>query len=675
MQSNYYEFKTNCDQIKVQTIEYRNPENLSEFRSKYDESTFMRYRDLVYIWPSIDFYHSKDVIVDKTKDKYLFNRILSEPIINQFFELKDFYISKSVGGYRITDYRNDLSTNDLPFLSIYRSFYLNFSPIQFSRTICGCNITSGISLRLNWNLEDFKSNSIEYEDLTVFGNNEVKADSIALYRIAEYYGLSSKVKSLLDKLNNDLLEYQNCKSFIKEFINDPKGTTILPNGISLEDAVSVDFEAKTNQDIGVMSIKESKLYFYNNSTPKGKAIEYAMRSKIKYNKPVSYDFFEHRDINIGVVYPKEHYLKIASFIKAVQEELITIYKIPLSKFKYTRFPIEDSSLPSYQSIFQNTADIDLAIVVVDELHERLPVKLSPYFFCKAEFIKRGINSQEVQIQQVNKFLLDKAGKVSNYADHTIALNIYAKLGGTAWAIKPQGDTRNELVIGVGSTSDQKGSPQIGMTSVFRGDGKYLIGDISAVVSIDDYNEYLIKVIKKSIDECLAIKALDPLKPIYMVFHLFKKAGKYNEVDALQKAINSYPHLDMKYSFVYVGDGHNYRFYDFKYASDKSVIGFGTVNRGKIIKLNEELSFISLRKNSSVFSKIEIDSRSNVIDIGYLTNQVFDFSNLSHTSFNKQASPASIKYSKLMARMSMKLKAIDGFYMSQISMPDNTPWFL
>ncbi len=95
----------------------------------------------------------------------------------------------------------------------------------------------------------------------------------------------------------------------------------------------------------------------------------------------------------------------------------------------------------------------------------------------------------------------------------------------------------------------------------------------------------------------------------------------------------------------------------------------------MIKLNDELSFISLRKNSSIFSKIEIDSRSSVIDIQYLTSQVFDFSNLSHTSFNKQDSPASIKYSKLMARMSMKLKEIDGFYMSQISMPDNTPWFL
>jgi len=674
MQSNYYEFITNQDEIEVQTIEYRNPENLSSFRNKYQSSTFMRYKDLVCVWPRIDFYHGKDITVNKAKDKYLFNRILSEPIISQFFEKKEFYISKSVGEYRITDYRNNLSTDELPFLNIYRSFYINFSPIQYNRVICGCNITSGINLRLNWTLDDFKQNGIESDDLVIFENDEVKADSIALYRIAEYYGLSSKVKLLLDELNNDLLEYQNCKNFIKELIGDQK-EIVYPKNLNLINVVTVNFEDHDNESIGMMPINESKLYFYNNSTPKGKAIEYAMRSKIKYNKPVSYDFFEDRNINIGVIYPKEHYLKIASFIKAVQEELITIYKIPLSKFKYTTFPIENLSLPSYQSVFQDTADINLAIVVVDEVHEKLPIKSSPYFFCKAEFIKRGINSQEVQIQQVNKFLSDKAGKISNYADHTIALNIYAKLGGTAWAVKPQGDIRNELVIGVGSTSDKDGNPQIGMASVFRGDGKYLVGDISAVVSIDDYNKYLVKVIKKSIDECLAIKVLDSQKPVYIVFHLFKKAGKYNEVDALQQAISSYPSLDIKYSFVYVGDGHNYRFYDFKYAPDKSVIGFSNIPRGTAIKLNEELSFISLRKTSSVFSKVEVDSRSSVIDIEYLTSQVFDFANLSHTSFNKQASPASIKYSKLMSKMAMKLKAIDGFYMSQISMPDYTPWFL
>ncbi len=675
MQSNYYEFLTDQDIIEVQTIEYRNLENLSRFRGKYSSSTFMRYKNLVYVWPRIDFANGKDVTINKTQDRFLFNRILAEPIINQFFAKKDFYISRTIGGFRITDYRNNLSTEELPFLSICRSFYLNFSPIQFNRVISGCNITSGINVRLNWSLEDFKQNGIESEDLVILENNEVKADSIALYRIAEYYGLSSKVKLLLDELNNDLLEYQNCKNFINELISEQKDSILYPKGLNLTNVVSVNFEDHGNDGIGLMTIDESKLYFYNNSTPKGKAVEYAMRSKIKYNKPVSYDFFENRDINIGVIYPKEHYLKIAGFMKAVQEELITIYKIPLAKFKYTTFPIEDSSLPSYQSVFQDTSNINLAIVVVDEVHEKLPVKSSPYYFCKAEFIKRGINSQEVQIQQVNKFLSDKAGKISNYADHTIALNIYAKLGGTAWAVKPQGDIRNELVIGVGSTSDQDGNPQIGMTSVFRGDGKYLVGEISAVVSIDDYNKYLVKVIRKSIDECLAIKVLNSQKPIYVVFHLFKKAGKYNEVDALQQAISFYPSLDIKYSFVYVGDGHNYRFYDFKYGTDNSVIGFSNIPRGTAIKLNEHLSFISLRKTSSVFSKVEIDSRSSVVDIEYLTSQVFDFANLSHTSFNKQASPASIKYSKLMSRMSLKLKVVDGFYMSLISMPDNTPWFL
>lgn len=87
----------------------------------------------------------------------------------------------------------------------------------------------------------------------------------------------------------------------------------------------------------------------------------------------------------------------------------------------------------------------------------MEIHKSPYYFCKAEFIKRGINTQEVQIQQIKKFLANKDKGLSDYTDHNIALNIYAKLGGMAWTIKPN-QPKNELIIGIGATTDRKGKP-------------------------------------------------------------------------------------------------------------------------------------------------------------------------------------------------------------------------
>jgi hypothetical protein len=290
-------------------------------------------------------------------------------------------------------------------------------------------------------------------------------------------------------------------------------------------------------------------------------------------------------------------------------------------------------------------------------------------------LQQALNSQEVQIQQINKFIADHKSGFTNYADHTISLNIYAKLGGAAWTVKPKGEHRNELVIGVGATTDKEGIPQIGMTSIFRGDGKYLIGDVAAVTSVEDYNKHLYDILTKNIKDCLESKILDASKPIYLVFHLFKKAGYSNEIEALNNVISSFTGIDFKYSFVYVGDGHNFRFNKYLSTTDQETNILIDLPRGTIIKINEVLSFVALRKNSSTCCKIEIDSRSSVINMNYLAKQVYDFSNLSHSSFNKQASPISIKYSKLMARMSTKLKLIDGFYMSHISMPDNSPWFL
>jgi len=674
---NWYEVKLSTSSFNAQCIEYRNPENLKAFREKYNNSTFLRHKDKVYIWDKIDFHNSNIEQIESGKNDFLISKIMSESMLLQFYKEAKLFISKSYGLIRIADYRVDISNNDFPYLNTYRTYYLTFSPLQINNEIkYGFNITCGLNHQLTWGIEDLEANDLSVEGLTILKNGKVRADTVAIYKISNLFGDSSKLKESTDKLTEDSVQIACCNAFVEEFFKSFNYNFQLPDNCEISEIKQIQFKPTIGfNENGYQKLESPKNYFYRNVTPPQGTVKYAMRSKIKYNKPTTYDNFENKNITLGVVFPKEHHLKIATFLKAVQEELCTIYRIPKANFKYETFPIEDSSLKSYQSILQNAKDIDLAIVLVDEIHELLSIQESPYYFCKAEFIKRGINSQEVQIQQINKFISDQKSGYSNYADHTISLNIYAKLGGTAWTVKPKGENRNELVIGVGATTDDEGNPQIGMTSIFRGDGKYLIGQVGAVTSVEDYNKHLYDVLTNILNECLNSKILDASKPIYLVFHLFKKPGYYNEIEALNSVMQNFNNIDFKFSFVYVGDGHNYRFNKYQIAENGQTHILKDLPRGTYIKVHDYLSFLALRKNSSTCCKIEIDKRSNVIDIEYLSKQVYDFSNLSHSSFNKQASPASIKYSKLMAQMSTKLKSIEGFYMSHISMPDNSPWFL
>lgn len=676
IKTNWHKLHINASKININFLENIEKEEVKQLRKQFPSTKFMYYDGVTYFWGNpIDLaYKAKSIEVNDSP--YLFIKILSNSIVEQFFNNPDVYIERRMNLFNITDYRQELLKDEYSYLNLYRNYHLHFTPLYYKGTHnLGVSITTSIADRLNWKRLDFIDNDIEFEDLS-FNEKDgiVKTNSKSKFRIGNFYGDSSKLKADLDFLSNSKFELNDIVGCTNEFIDQKKSSFSLPDDLRIIKIEKPKIGVSSSDEIQLSQLATPMNYFYNGNTPPKDKISYAMRSKIKYNKPFSFDQFENRDINIGVIYPRIYHKNIAKFFKVVQSELVTIYRIPKNKFKYTKIEIDDFQLESYQKKMQNIRQLDLIVVLVDESHESLLPKDSPYHFCKAEFLKRGINSQEVQLQQVNKFLIDHNSGQANYADHTISLNIYAKLGGTAWTIKPNGTIMNELVFGVGATVDDDGQPILGMTSIFRGDGKYLFGDIVSVVNMDDYQKKLEDLIFGTIQEYINAGILNSNNKIRLIFHLFKKAGKENEILALKKAVEKFKDLDIEHMFIHVGDGHNYRFYSVDNSSDNHRV-LDAQKRGRCLVINDKLAFISLRKNSSTYTKIEIDKRSNYINIPYAVNQVFNFSEISHTSFNKQGQPVTIKYPKLMARISDKLKKLQGFYLKNISMPDDSLWFI
>src|SRR5581483_7849630 len=75
------------------------------------------------------------------------------------------------------------------------------------------------------------------------------------------------------------------------------------------------------------------------------------------------------------------------------------------------------------------------------------------------------------------------------------LALYAKMGGIPWTVDHDLTINDEIVIGIGNAelSGSRFAPRqrfVGITTVFRGDGNYLLNNISRECAYADYAEML-----------------------------------------------------------------------------------------------------------------------------------------------------------------------------------------
>jgi hypothetical protein len=670
-------------QFDVDYVDFEDMVQLSSLREAHPDSYFLHSLDKVYIWGPVKIQGCKTVSISLEEDLFLIIKILSEVFIRQFYsDRSTFLIRKKMHLYEVTLVGEPLFNGQFSGMAMYKTYNIHFSPLQIkSKTSIGFSVSTSVSEEIIWSVEDFARHNVKYDDLKLNSETgKIFINSKSKYRLAHTFDYASQLKLEIDRFSYVQNEYKEIKEFVQRFFLKFVDGALLPKNLKVTGIESVIFlsnDADSGVGYNVLNTPES--YFYNGKYPTF-SNTYNNRYKINYNKPFSYDEFENRKINISIIYLESEHHAVSRFFKHVQDELINTFKIKKDNFKYTTFPIEDINLSSYQRKMAaiSKSNPDLVVVIIDAIHESLVTSESPYFFCKSEFIKQGINTQEIQIQQVHKFITDKRNNSPNYTDHNLALNIYAKLGGMAWTIKPN-EPRNELVIGIGATTDHDGQPILGLTSVFRGDGKYLFGKAVSVTNMSNYEKNLEEVIKVAIESCIADYTIDTDEVVYLVFHVFKKAGKDNEIKALKNVIRHFSKYSFEYTFVHIGDGHNLRFFTYDNAFDK--IKFDIKNgkaqnkRGTFVKLTDRSGFIALKSSSSVFIKIDVHKQSSFVDLEYVANQVYQFAEISHTSYNKSGKPVTIKYPNLMAYFAEKLKDLNGFYLDEIEMPDNSLWFI
>lgn len=319
----------------------------------------------------------------------------------------------------------------------------------------------------------------------------------------------------------------------------------------------------------------------------------------------------------------------------------------------------------------------VALVQVREAHRRRLSDQNPYFVAKSRFMRAGVPVQAVRLETIEQ-AYGRGYKLNN-----LALGVYAKLGGVPWVISTRGVATHELVIGMGSAEvggSRLGSRTryVGITTLFQGDGRYLVWETTKEATFEDYPEALLESLRKSVRFVQTQNKWETGDSVRLVFHVYKPLKRV-EIETVKQLITemlgSYP---VEFAFLDVSHFHPFQVFDVrqegvKYRSQDtgqySLKGKYAPDRGTAILLGSRTALLQLvgAKEVKTWSQgmprpllLELHRESDFLDLTYLVRQAFHFSFMSWRSFFPSHEPVTILYSRWIAKMLGNLKTVPGW---------------
>lgn len=317
----------------------------------------------------------------------------------------------------------------------------------------------------------------------------------------------------------------------------------------------------------------------------------------------------------------------------------------------------------------------LAIVETAEDFKKLAHTDDPYYVTKTKLLQNQIPSQDIKIENIRASDWQLIWVLND-----ISLAMYAKLGGNPWVIPVNQSIEHELVIGLGSSTIKenrfsKGRRVVGFTTLFSGDGTYLIGNRSRVVEYDQYLPELVRNLKTAIDEVRKRYNWQKRSSVRLVFHTFKPFNKY-EIKAVEE-VASYFSNEHETTFAYLTVSQIQPYLQIDMAqggeedrTDRSKLkGIWSPLRGEGLRLDDFNVLVQLTGPAEIKKYthggsypvlVKLHKASSFRDIDYLSQQVFTFSSISWRGFALSPAPVTLEYSTLIARLIGKLEKDNTF---------------
>ena len=325
---------------------------------------------------------------------------------------------------------------------------------------------------------------------------------------------------------------------------------------------------------------------------------------------------------------------------------------------------------------------DLALVQVRQSFKKLNVVENPYYWGKNLFFLHQVPVQDFTIE-----LLEQNNYSLGYSLNNMALACYAKMGGVPWLLKSSPTLSHELVVGIGSANigKERGDNQriMGITTVFSGDGSYIVSNTSKAVPPEAYCDALSAVLDETIKKIKKRMNWQRGDTIRLVFHASVKRFNKDEIQAVRSVVEKYRDYKVDYAFLKISENHGLHMFDEATANtDKGRLA---PPRGKILNLSKYETLVYLVGHGGVRQAsdghprgliLSIHRDSTFKDIRYLTTQLYNFSSHSWRSYFPNPMPVTISYSDLIARNLGRLNQLPGWSDSvMIGKIGQTQWFL
>ena len=417
------------------------------------------------------------------------------------------------------------------------------------------------------------------------------------------------------------------------------------------------------------------------------------------NGPYTKRTFDKNDPSICVICAQRDKGRVEQFVRKLLKGISnTKYfrnglegKFMLGTSRVEVFATASDSVDSYKNAIETAirkkvddgSRWDLALVQVRQSFKKLKVTENPYYIGKSLFFLHQVPVQDFTIE-----LLAQSDYSLGYSLNNMALACYAKMGGVPWLLKASPTLSHELVIGIGSANigqERSGDKQriMGITTVFSGDGNYIVSNSSRAVVPEAYSQALTTLLEETIEKIQKRMNWQKGDTIRLIFHAQVKKFNQEEIEAVRAVINKYREYQIEYAFLKISENHSLQMFDSATAKEQK--GSLAPIRGRTYQLskNEILIYLigqrELRQDTDGHPRgviLDIHKDSTFKDIKYLSVQLYNFASHSWRSYFPNPMPVTITYSDLIARNLGWLNQLPGWSDSvMIGKIRQSQWFL
>jgi hypothetical protein len=354
---------------------------------------------------------------------------------------------------------------------------------------------------------------------------------------------------------------------------------------------------------------------------------------------------------------------------------LAIETCPVPTVRATNANIAVTYANAIEKQLQRRSDYDAAFVIVGDQFSDLPGSENPYLYAKAILLTNGIPVQEAKLSTITRPDASLA-----YIFQNISVALYAKMGGVPWTVNQDQTVNDEVVVGMGlvETSGSRFQSKqrvVGITTVFRGDGNYLLANVATECPFDEYRTQLRETMVQVLKEVKHRNGWRPGDTVRVVFHASKPLRDL-EVDELMSecVTEAAPEQSVQFAFIDVIQSHPFHIFDPAVGGKSSGNGLmrkGAMapERGTAFQLGQSTWLLSTNGASQIKRPtsplptpllIHLHRKSTGCDLPYLTDQVLKFTSLTWRSTLPASEPVTIYYSSLIADLLTRLKAVPGW---------------